>query len=380
MFPRDAWSVRTLELFWRWCRRGIGLRRVHLALGLRVTIAAVLALVAAQLLDLPLPLWVVLTAVIVTQMSVGRSLKATGDYLLGTVGGSVYGGAVAILIPHEGQLALLAVLVIALAPLALLAAVRPSMNIVPITAIIVLLLPGMTHTSPLDSAIYRVLEVALGAVVGLLVSFIVLPSSAHRQMRRGAARILDLMARALVALMAGLRRGLDDDELHRLQDGIGQGLADLGTIGAEAERERRARLSSEADTGPLQRTLLRLRHDLVIVGRAAHTPLPEAMRPRLSPRLDEISLTASTYLRACSASLLASQGPPPIEAFERALDAYDAEVDAVRAEGLTRTLPGDAAERFFAIGFSLEQMHQNLRDLQRVVTEWSASADSTKNS
>ena len=74
-------------------------------------------------------------------------------------------------------------------------------------------------------------------------------------------------------------------------------------------------------------------------------------------------MTASTYLRACSASLLAHQGPPPIEAFERALEAYDAEVDAVRAEGLTRTLPGDAAERFFAIGFSLEQMHQNLRDL-----------------
>ena len=67
----------------------------------------------------------------------GRSLKATGDYLLGTVGGSIYGGAVAILIPHHSELALLAVLVIALAPLALLAAVRPNMNVVPITAIIV---------------------------------------------------------------------------------------------------------------------------------------------------------------------------------------------------------------------------------------------------
>ena len=126
------------------------LRRVHLALSLRVTVAAILALVAAQFFGLPLPLWVVLTAVIVTQMSVGRSLKATGDYLLGTVGGSIYGGAVAILIPHESELALLAVLVIALAPLALLAAVRPNMNVVPITAIIVLLLPGMTHTSPLE--------------------------------------------------------------------------------------------------------------------------------------------------------------------------------------------------------------------------------------
>ena len=175
------------------------MRRVHLALSLRVTIAAILALVAAQFFGLPLPLWVVLTAVIVTQMSVGRSLKATGDYLLGTVGGSIYGGAVAILIPHESELALLAVLVIALAPLALLAAVRPSMNVVPITAIIVLLLPGMTHTSALDSAIYRVLEVGWAPLSACWCR----SSCCHRariaRCARRAARILDLMARALVA-------------------------------------------------------------------------------------------------------------------------------------------------------------------------------------
>jgi uncharacterized membrane protein YccC len=335
-------------------------------------VAAIVALLAAETLGLHLPLWAVLTAVIVTQMSVGRSLKATGDYLLGTLGGAIYGGAVAILIPHQGELALLLVMVIAVSPLALLAAARPSMNVVPITAIIILLLPGLTQTNPLDAAIDRVLEVGLGSVVGLLVSFLVLPSSAHRQMRQAAARILDLMARALVALMAGLHRGLDAGELHRLQDGIGQGLTELNTIGAEADRERRAHLSSEADTGPLRRTLLRLRHDLVIVGRAAGSPLPETMQARLAPRLDAISDTASTCRRSCSAALLAHEGPPPIGAFERALAAYETEVETVRAEGLTRALPADAVERFFAVGFALEQMHQNLLDLNRVVQEWSA--------
>ena len=78
-------------------------------------------------------------------------------------------------------------MVIAVAPLALLAAGRPNMNVVPITAIIILLLPGLTHASPLASAVNRVLEVALGAVIGLGVSFIVFPSSAHRQMRQAAA-------------------------------------------------------------------------------------------------------------------------------------------------------------------------------------------------
>lgn len=43
----------------------------------------------------------------------------------------------------------------------------------------------------------------------------------------------------------------------------------------------------------------------------------------------------------------------------------------MRGEGLIRGLPGDVAERFFALGFSLEQMRQNLKDLERCVAEWS---------
>jgi len=116
-------------------------RRVQLALSIRVTIAALAALALAQLLHLPLPLWAVLTAVIVTQMSVGRSLKATRDYLVGTLGGAVYGGAIAVLIPHSNEIALLAVLALAVAPLAFIATLNPRFSAAPITAIIVLLLP-----------------------------------------------------------------------------------------------------------------------------------------------------------------------------------------------------------------------------------------------
>ena len=363
------------EIAWRWLRARIVLRRVHLALALRITLAAIVALVVAQAIQLPLPLWAVLTAVIVTQMSVGRSLKATGDYLLGTVGGALYGGAVAIVFPHESEWALLVVLFIAVAPLALFAAVRPNMNVVPITAIIVLLVPTITHATPLYSAFYRVLEVGLGAIVGLVVSFVVLPSSAHRQMRQAAARTLDLMARALTGLLAGLPGGLDDDALHGLQDGIGQALNDLNAIGAEAERERRARLSREPETGPLRRTLLRLRHDLVMVGRAAGEAMPEDMTRRLQPRLDTIARAAAGYMRASGAALLAHRGPATLEPFEQALQAYAGEIAAVRREGLTRALPVGAAERFFATGFALEQMRQNFDDLERVVTEWGPAVE-----
>ncbi|MBS0517914.1 MAG: FUSC family protein [Proteobacteria bacterium] len=367
--------VKDVGVQWRWLRGQVARRRVQIALGMRVTIAAILALVIAQAVNLPLPLWAVLTAVIVTQMSVGRSLKATSDYLVGTIAGAVYGGAIAILIPHRTESALLLVLVIAVAPLALVAALRQNMNVLPITAIIVLLVPTFTQATPFASAVNRVLEVGLGAVVGLLVSFLVLPSSAHRQMRQAAARALDRMAQALVDLVAGLGRGLSNDDLHRLQDGIGQALVGIDTVGAEAERERAARLSSQPDTGPLRRTLLRLRHDLVMVGRVAGNPLPEPLKVRLEPHAAKIAATAAAFLRQCGQALLDHAGPPSPEAFEAALAAYEAELAAVRREGLTRILSDSAAERFFAVGFALEQVRRNLLDLQRIVAEWGPGSE-----
>src|SRR6195952_2170523 len=81
-------------------------RRGQLALALRVTISAVAAYAIATALHLRLPLWAVLTSLIVTQMSVGRSLKATRDYMFGTIGGAIYGAAIAVTIPHSGEIGL----------------------------------------------------------------------------------------------------------------------------------------------------------------------------------------------------------------------------------------------------------------------------------
>jgi uncharacterized membrane protein YccC len=361
-------------------RLGAGLRalvrhrRVQLALSIRVTIAALMSLALAQFLHLPLPLWAVITAVIVTQLSVGRSLKATFDYLVGTLGGAIYGGAIGVLVPHSNEIALLAALALAVAPLALIAAINPRLSAAPITAIIVLLVPMITHASPIASAFDRMLEVALGGVTGFVVSLLLLPLNAHLLVVGAAARTLDEMARALGELLAGLTQGLDVNALHRIQDGIGQALVQLNVVGAEAEHERSARLAMGPDTGPLLRTLLRLRHDLVMIGRAAISPLPEVFGTRLESPLAHAGVAFADYLGASGAALLARQGPPSLNAVESALDAYAAEIAALRREGLTRSLPGDAAERFFALGFALEQMHDNFKDLERCVAEWAGSS------
>ena len=175
--------------------------RLQLILALRVTIAALSALAVAQALHLHLPLWAVLTSLIVTQMSLGRSIKVAGDYLMGTLAGVAYGGTLAILIPHDNEFALLGVMALAIAPLAFIAAFRTNFNVLPITAIIVLLVPSMQHVSPAASAFDRVLEVVVGGAVGFVVSFLVFPSRAHTITTEAAADALELVASALAQML-----------------------------------------------------------------------------------------------------------------------------------------------------------------------------------
>src|SRR5712672_2881445 len=218
---------------WEWFRAWVHDHRVQFALGLRVTVAALLTLWLSQLLQVPLVLWTVLTAVIVTQMSVGRSLKATIDYLVGTIGGAIYAGAVAVLVPHTDEIGLLVALALAIAPLALVAAINASFNAAPFTAVLVVLAPTIIHVSPVESAFYRVLEVALGAITGLGVSYLVFPARAHALAIAAAARMLDLMGRALAEVFAGFTQALDPQAILRIQDSVGEAFAHLDAIGEE---------------------------------------------------------------------------------------------------------------------------------------------------
>ena len=138
----------------------------------------------------------------------------------------------------------------------------------------------------------------------------------------------------------------------------------------EAQHERMTRLRAEPDQAPLLRTLLRLRHDLIMIGRAATAPLPGAFGARLGPWLARVSDTVADYLHASAAALSTRQGPPPLDDVEAALDGYATEFAALRRQDLTRELPDDAVERIFAIGFALDQLHLHLRDLARCLAEF----------
>ncbi len=346
-------------------------RKTQLRLSFRVTVAVALTFIAAQALKAPLGgLWAVLTAVVVTQMSVGGSLKAAIEYSIGTLGGAFYAGAIAALVPHASQLANLGVLGLAVAPLALLAALNPNFRIGPFTAVLVVLGSAATHAGPIASASTRVLEVALGGGIGLLVSFLVFPARAHALANDAAADMIDLMASSLPGLFAGFTRGSNRAAILRIQRSIGDALARFNVIEAEARHEQRmTRFVDLNEQRALPRALLRLRHDLVMIGRAATTPLAEAPRARLGPLLARIAAAADPCLRETAAALVAQRNPPSPAAVDSAFDAFAAELVALRREGVTRELPGDALEQLFALGFALEQMREDLKDLAASVAD-----------
>ena len=196
---------------WKRLRALVRHRRVQMALSIRMTIAALAALMLAQLLELPLPLWAVLTAVIVTQMSVGRSLKATFDYLVGTLAARFMAAPSACSFPFRMKWRCFRGLALGVAPLGLLAAINPRLSVAPITAIIVLLVPTMTHATALSSAVDRMIEVALGGFTGFVVSFLLLPANAHPLVAAAAARTLDQMS----AGFGRVTRRPDEASRHR---------------------------------------------------------------------------------------------------------------------------------------------------------------------
>jgi uncharacterized membrane protein YccC len=343
--------------------------RGQLSLSVRVATAAVSSFILSHVLHLPVPLWAVLTAVILTQVSFGRSLKATIDYMVGTVGGAIYTGVLATVVPHPNEMALAGVLVLAVGPLALLGAVNSRFNVATFTGVMVLLLPGIAHGSPIESAFYRVVEVAVGSITALAVSLLVLPARAHSLAIEAAAQMLDLAARSVPELFTGFAQTCDASAMGSIQDRIGQAIAGLQTIASEAKHERLSFLETEPELGPLLRTLLRLRHDLVLVGRAAAEPLPKIIQQRLGPPLARVAQSAADYLRQSGEALAARRAGAPLAAAEAALDGCAEAFAAIRRERLTPGLPVDTVERIFALGFALEQLRHNFRDLERCVRQ-----------
>ena len=337
--------------------------RAPLRLGLRITVAGLLAFAIGHGLGLAQTYWAVLTAIIVTQASVGGSVKASLDRFTGSLGGAAWGAGVSLSVPHETLWGLGLTLAIALAPLAVATALNPAYRVASVTAVIILLTPTSQAAGPILSAIHRVLEVGLGSAVALAVAFLVLPERAHGILSRTAARALEMMGELTLVLMAGLSEPRDAARVVDLNSRIRKAVIAAETAAGEAARERRISPSASPDPEPLCRTLRRLHNDLAMVGRASQEPLAEPVRAALAGPAKDAADAVAEFLRQGGQAIAAGAPAPAVARLERSLAGYAAAVAELRRNGLTRDLPDDVVGRIFGLTFALEQLRMNLSDL-----------------
>ncbi|MGQ0740845.1 MAG: FUSC family protein [Alphaproteobacteria bacterium] len=347
-----------------------GKRRTEIRLAMRVTAASVATFALVHVLGMPQGYWAVFTAVLIMQTSLGGSVQAITDRMMGTLGGASLGTVAAALAPHGDVIAMGVALAATVAPLAMLAAVNSSFRVAPITAVIVLIGTGEVHESPLEAGFFRMLSVALGSVVGLVVSLSVLPARAHAMMCRLGAQMLSELAELLRALLGGLLTPADTERISELHDQIRRTLSKLENAAEEAQRERRSYLSEELDPDPIPRTLRRLHHDLVMIGRTASQPLPVPAREALAPAVAKLSDTIADYLLASGNALATRKVPAEFTASDQALAEFAVEVAALYSKS---ELSRDAKDRISALGFALDQLRRDCKDLTARIAEFAKS-------
>ena len=349
-------------------------RSGELRLALRTTLAGLTTFTLAHLWELPQAYWAVLTSVIIMQASVGGSLQAGLDRILGTVAGAIWGVSVTLAIPHHDTLALGLTLAVALAPLALVAALKPHYRVAPVTAIIVLLSTTGAQLGPVHYAIDRVLEIGLGCLVGFAVSLLVLPARAHGLLAEAAAEVILALRHVLELLLQDVTRGADGSAVAATHLRLSQALSRVEGFVDEVKRERANRLTDAPDAEPVARTLRRLRHDLTAIGRTVTEPLPQPTCHYLAEAMGHLRLVLSDYLAGAAAAVGGHLALPSLESVDKALQAVRDAMDRLRQSGTLRALGIEEAERVFSLAFALQQLRGNLGDLADRIAEHAPSA------
>jgi uncharacterized membrane protein YccC len=347
-------------------------RQGELRHAVRVSAAVAAAFALGALLGLPQAYWMVFTAVIVVQTSIGGTITASMERFAGTVVGSLVGAAAAYLkartVVEEGL-----VLAAAIAVLAFAAAVRPSLRVAPVTAAIVLVGGGQQpHADPLVTALWRVLEICLGSMVGVAATLLIFPARASRTVTERAAEALEQLAELTVRHASALEAGASEPEtVHPLNQATRRALASVEQALTEAARERASGVGQAAPLDGLFRSLSRARSDTVMVGRALAQPLPQAAAAELAGPATALLRAVASEMRADAQALRRRA-----EALEGGLDQprqdFEQAVERTRQGRLTADRSLDDAARVFGLVFALESLLANLEDLNERIAELAA--------
>lgn len=343
-----------------WTRRTPELRQT-----LRVTVATAAAYAAYKYLDFQQGYWAVFTVLIVMQGSIGGTLGAATERMIGTLAGAVLGGLAATF--HAGTTLGVGIALAVVTCLTVLgAAVRPQLRVAPVTAAILLL------TEPAGAPVGqfvldRILEIGLGGLIGVLASVLILPARSHTVVVSRSIGVLARIARLLLSEAEALERGeplIPSSEHPALR----QALASVEQALKDADRERASRLADHRIPSSIPRTLWRVRNDLVAIGNVLREPLPVEVASMLAPAAAKLLRAEAELTHNCATAL---NNATKVSRNDDAAtyDAFTETFGGLRQSGVMRALDFNAVGRVFGLAFTLDGLHRDLADLADRIDE-----------
>jgi uncharacterized membrane protein YccC len=245
-------------------------------------------------------------------------------------------------------------LLVSVAPLSLFVVKRPTYRVAPVTAALMLLLVHEQGTRPLALAFDRVLEIAIGCVIGVAVSLLVLPYRAEQLLVDRVASGLRLLAE-LVVVQLGARAPADLARIDALNERVRTLLAGCETTALDVQREHRMHLGGRRDPEPLFRTLRRLRSDVAILDRAMSQLVADDAAP---PMLAPLAQAIAGWLEQAAGTLAGRKAPPPLDP-----------VDGAIADGFGGS---QVPERLLPLWFAVEALRRDCGDLHDRMAERAA--------
>ncbi|MEI9993132.1 MAG: FUSC family protein [Rhizomicrobium sp.] len=321
-----------------------------LLIGGRVGLSATLAYLLATLQHLPETYWPVMSAVIVARGGAKGAGGSATDRLVGTLAGAAVGLGASFL--HHFGIPDWALLFLAMAPMAFLSADNSAFRAAPMAAMIVLsaTASGKTGWFGLGVAGLRVLDVGMGTLVALFVSYVVLPSNAMKGLRKDAAALMMPLANLL---SLGMKPGdaAAADTFKRLNAKTRREMRELTIAARQIKAKRAERDLSETLPNQFAAALSRTHGAIVFIHRAlGSAPLPEGAIEALRPFLRD------ARARLGAIQHLLAEGVPAGAGTE-----LDTSVNAAIAR--LEKLPGDPAAHLEALPFLLQTLRDDLNEL-----------------
>jgi uncharacterized membrane protein YccC len=330
-----------------------------------VTVATAAAFAAYKFLDLQQGYWAVFTVLIVMQGSIGGTLGAATERMIGTLAGAVVGGLAAAFHSNTSVGIGIALTVVTCVTV-WSAAVRPQLRVAPVTAAIMLLTEPAG--APVEQFVLdRIVEIGLGGLIGVLATVLIFPARSQAVVIARSVAVLGRIRRLLISEADALDRGeaLVPSSEH---PALRQALSAVEQALKDADRERASRLAHHWIPPSVPRTLWRIRNDLVAIGNVLREPLPAPIAATLAPAAASLLRAEAELAERCATALKAVAVVSRNDVVAIHL-AFTETFAGLRQSGVMRALDFNAVGRSFGLAFTLDSLYRNLNDLADRIDE-----------